>query len=43
MQQMKSRLPHVIIKGDPKIQRAVISKDVKEEKYSLAIEGYGLS
>ncbi len=43
MQQLKSKLPHVIIKGSPDIQRAVISKDASEEKYSLAIEGYGLA
>lgn len=43
MQQLKSKLPHVIIKGSPAIQRAVISKDEKDERYNLAIEGYGLS
>lgn len=41
MQQLKSKLPHVIIKGSPHIQRAVISKD--NDAYSLAIEGYGLA
>ena len=44
MQNLKSKLPHVIIKGSPAIQRAVISKDDKDEsKYNLAIEGYGLA
>ena len=42
MQQLKAKLPHVIIKGIPSILRAVISKDQKEERYQLAIEGYGL-
>lgn len=43
MQQLKSKLPNVIIKGSPNIQRAVISKDATEDKHSLAIEGYGLA
>ena len=42
MQRLKSKLPHVIIKGIPSINRAVISKDQKEDKYNLAIEGEGL-
>ena len=45
MQGLKSRLPHVVIKGNPAIQRAVISKQDGggEERYNLAIEGYGLA
>ena len=43
MQSLKSKLPHVIIKGSPAIQRAVISKDMAGERYNLAIEGYGLA
>lgn len=44
MQQLKSRLPHVIIKGMPAIQRAVISKkEGCEDRFNLAIEGYGLA
>lgn len=44
MQNLKSKLPHVIIKGSPAIQRAVISRDDKDEsKFNLAIEGYGLA
>lgn len=48
MQSLKSKLPHVIIKGNAAIQRAVISKqDVAapggEDRYNLAIEGYGLA
>lgn len=44
MQHLKSRLPHVIIKGMPAIQRAVISKkEGEEDRFNLAIEGYGLS
>ena len=38
-------MPHVVIKGNPAIQRAVISKQDGggEERYNLAIEGYGLA
>ena len=43
MQQLKSKLPRVVIKGSPGIQRAVISKHATEDRYELAIEGYGLS
>lgn len=42
MQKLKKKLPTVIIKGIPSINRAVISKDQKEEKFNLAIEGEGL-
>ena len=43
MQQLKSKLPHVIIKGIPLIVRAVISKQEKDKlKHQLLIEGYGL-
>lgn len=43
MQQLKSRLPHVIIKGIPTIVRAVITKQEKDEsQHNLLIEGYGL-
>lgn len=43
MQKLKSKLPHVIIKGIPSINRAVISKDPKsDDKHTLAIEGEGL-
>lgn len=44
MQQLKSKLPHVIIKGVPTIVRAVISKVEKEKnKHQLLIEGEGLA
>ena len=43
MQQLKTKLPHVIIKGIPQINRAVISKYGKTpERCQLLIEGYGL-
>ncbi len=43
MQQLKEKLPHVIIKGIPQIVRAVISKQEKDKnKHQLLIEGYGL-
>lgn len=43
MQQMKAKLPHVIIKGIPQIVRAVISKKERDRtKHQLLIEGYGL-
>lgn len=43
MQQLKAKLPHVIIKGIPQIVRAVISKQEKaKNKHQLLIEGYGL-
>jgi DNA-directed RNA polymerase III subunit RPC1 len=43
MQQLKVKLPHVIIKGIPLIVRAVISKSEKDKsKHQLLIEGYGL-
>ena len=45
MQDLKKKLPKVIIKGIPSINRAVISKtDSKDgsSKYNLAVEGYGL-
>jgi DNA-directed RNA polymerase III subunit RPC1 len=43
MQQLKAKLPHVMIKGIPSIVRAVISKKEKEKnKHQLLIEGYGL-
>ena len=43
MQQLKQKLPKVIIKGIPSIVRAVISKHEKDEtKHNLLIEGYGL-
>lgn len=43
MQQLKAKLPHVMIKGIPSIVRAVISKKEKERnKHQLLIEGYGL-
>ena len=47
MQDLKNRLPRVIIKGIPSIARAVINNNTKDKnsgpKYELAIEGYGLS
>ncbi len=44
MQQLKTKLPHVIIKGYTSIVRAVISKQEKDKnKHNLLIEGYGLS
>jgi len=44
MLELKSLLPHVIIKGNPHIQRAVISKkEGSDDSYNLAIEGYGLA
>jgi DNA-directed RNA polymerase III subunit RPC1 len=43
MQQLKEKLPHVIIKGIPSIVRAVISKQEKDKtRHQLLIEGYGL-
>ena len=45
LQQLKKKLPQVIIKGIPSINRAVISKkDLSDGscKYNLAVEGYGL-
>lgn len=41
MQTLKAKLPHVIIQGIDKIERAVISKKDKT-KHQLLIEGYGL-
>ena len=44
MQELKSRLPQVIIRGMPFIPRAVINKsgDGDQARYALAVEGYGL-
>jgi len=43
MQQLKQKLPKVIIKGIPSIVRAVISKHERDEsRHNLLIEGYGL-
>ena len=43
MQDLKSKLPRVNIKGIPSVTRAVISTDKSGAKYELAVEGYGLS
>lgn len=44
MQNLKAKLPRVIIKGIWSIQRAVITEDANQEKkaYRLLIEGKGL-
>ena len=43
MQQLKQKLPKVIIKGIPSIVRAVISRHERDEsRHNLLIEGYGL-
>jgi len=45
MQKLKKKLPQVIIRGIPEINRAVISKKDFSDgttKYNLAVEGYGL-
>ena len=47
MQDLKNRLPRVLIQGIASISRAVINNLAKtkkdEAKYELAVEGYGLS
>jgi len=44
MQNLKKKLPHIIIAGIPTINRAVINKEEKNNvtKYNLVVEGYGL-
>lgn len=43
LQELKTKLPQVMISGIPTIQRAVISVDEEGNNYSLVIEGYGLN
>ncbi|CAG9322593.1 RPO31 [Blepharisma stoltei] len=42
LQELKTKLPHVMISGIPTIQRAVISADEENKNFNLIIEGYGL-
>ena len=42
MQELKCKLPKVMISGIPTIERAIINEDEKTNKLSLVIEGYGL-
>jgi len=45
MQRLKKKLPQIMVKGIPDINRAVISKREFKDgscKYNLAVEGYGL-
>ena len=42
IQELKCKLPKVMISGIPTIERAVINEDEKTNKLSLLIEGYGL-
>lgn len=42
MQELKCKLPKVMISGIPTIERAIINEDEKTNKLSLLIEGYGL-
>jgi DNA-directed RNA polymerase III subunit RPC1 len=42
IQELKSKLPKVMISGIPTIERAIINEDEKTNKFSLVIEGYGL-
>jgi DNA-directed RNA polymerase III subunit RPC1 len=42
MQELKNKLPKVIISGISTIERAIINENDKTNKYSLVIEGYGL-
>ena len=42
LQELKNKLPQVMISGIPSIERAVINMDKSGTKYSLLVEGYGL-
>ncbi|OMJ65718.1 hypothetical protein SteCoe_37735 [Stentor coeruleus] len=42
MQELKNKLPKVMVSGIPTIERAIINEDEKTNKLSLLIEGYGL-
>ena len=42
MQELKCKLPKVMISGIQTIERAIINEDEKTNKLSLLIEGYGL-
>jgi len=42
LQELKNKLPQVMISGIPSIERAVINMDKSGTKYSLLVEGYGI-
>ena len=42
LQELKSIIPTIIVKGIPSVKRAVISQDASSKEYSLLVEGTGL-